>query len=238
MGLLEIRSLRTGYHRAPVVWDLDLAVETGEIVALLGANGAGKTTSLLAACGYLPILGGSVHFDGKPVRFGHGHRLARRGLALVPEHRTLIASLTVADNLRLVHPRPRDPYELFPELVPLQNRKAGLLSGGEQQMLAIARAFASSPKLLVVDELSLGLAPLVVARLMEAVREMARSDGTSVLIVEQHVQRVLEVADRGAVMVHGRKVIDAPAAELRADRKLVEASYLGDAVLATRDIND
>jgi branched-chain amino acid transport system ATP-binding protein len=233
--LLALEALTAGYGDLAVVRDLDLHVGEGEIVALLGPNGAGKTTTLLTACGFLAPLAGTVRVAGRPLSSGHPSEAARRGVALVPEDRSLFFDLTVQENLRVgSHGRRkpvRDVLEFFPELVDLSKRRAGLLSGGQQQMLAIARGLAAQPKLLVVDEMSLGLAPLIVQRLLGLMREVVSATDTAVLLVEQHVHLALTVADRAYVLSHGELALQGSAAELRDRRELVEVSYLGEAAL-------
>ena len=234
--LLQADGLVAGHDGVPVVHGVDLAVRAGEVVVLLGANGAGKSTTLLTISGLLPALGGKVAFTGKDVtqrRRGTAAavRLARAGLCHVPEDRGLFADLTVAEHLRLSHPRKRGPdgdvvLGRFPALARLADRRAGLLSGGEQQMLALARGLASRPRVLLVDELSLGLAPLVVQDLMPVLRQIADEDGVGVLVVEQHVQLALSVADRAYLMRRGRIALSGPASELAARLDEVEANYL------------
>lgn len=237
--LLDIQNLSSGYSGVPVVRGLNLHVDAGEVVALLGPNGAGKTTTLLTTSGLLKVLEGSVDVLGEPTTFGAPHKTARRGLAHVPEDRSLFFGLTVQENLRLGLRGSRSDQaagyeralELLPALRPLMNRRAGLLSGGEQQMLAMARALVSGPKLLLVDEMSLGLAPIIVERLLPIVRDIADQTGAGVLIVEQHVHLALEVADRAYVMSHGEIVLQGAASELMERQDLLEASYLGGDVL-------
>jgi branched-chain amino acid transport system ATP-binding protein len=225
--IIETRELRAGYGDVPVVHDLNVRVEAGEIVALLGANGAGKTTALLTIAGALPALGGQVVLAGRPAP-GSLHHRARSGIAIVTDDRSIFRELTVAENLRLGDGDPQDAVAIFPALQPLMSRKAGLLSGGEQQMLGIGRALARKPKVLLADELSLGLAPIIVKNLLAAVRAAADA-GTAVILVEQQVRLVLDVCDRGYVLDRGRVKISGTAAELRARRHEIEKTYLSDA---------
>ena len=229
--LLEIGDLSAGYDRATVVRGLNLRVAAGEVVALLGPNGAGKTTTLRVVSGIVRPMAGRVSVLGRDAVRSSPYRIARAGVAHVAEGRNVFFDLTVREHFRLGHRGEcldaQRAYEYFPKLRELADRRAGLLSGGEQQMLALARALARAPKLLLVDELSLGLAPVIVEKLLPVVRDYATETGAGVLLVEQHVELALDVADRGIVMSHGEVVLERDARALRADRQLLAASYLG-----------
>jgi branched-chain amino acid transport system ATP-binding protein len=231
-ALLECRALKAGYDGVATVRDLDLRVDAGEVVALLGPNGAGKTTTLLTISGLLPKIAGGVRVLGADVSPRRAHQVARRGLAHVLEDRGLFFGLTARENLRLGRRVGKaDLHRVlsyFPALEPLLDRRAGLLSGGEQQMLALARALVGEPRLLLVDELSLGLAPIVVERLLPVIRDIARYTGAGALLVEQHVQMALTIADRAYILIHGELALEGPATELVDRRELLEVSYLGE----------
>jgi branched-chain amino acid transport system ATP-binding protein len=231
---LAVRDLFAGYRGVPVVRELNLEVRPGEVVALLGPNGAGKTTTLETIAGLNRPISGTVELSGENVAGKPAHVLARRSLALVPEGRALFPGLTVREHLRLAGGRRQragreeELLEMLPELRKCLGRKAGLLSGGEQQMLAVGRALVTRPRLLLVDEMSLGLAPVIVERLLPILRRAADQLGSSVLFVEQHVALALEISDRAYVLTHGRIRLEGPAAELRERRELLAASYLGE----------
>jgi branched-chain amino acid transport system ATP-binding protein len=238
-ALIDLVGMSSGYGGVPVVRGINLHVGPGEVVALLGPNGAGKTTTLLTISGILRLLDGSATVLGSPVVYGSPHKMARRGMGHVPEDRSLFFGLTVAENLKLglrgSKQNTREAFDraltLLPALRPLMDRHAGLLSGGEQQMLAVGRAIVAQPKVLMVDEMSLGLAPIIVERLLPIMRSVADETGIGVLLVEQHIHMALTVADRAYVMNHGEIVLEGSGAELSGRRDLLEASYLGDTVL-------
>ena len=231
-GSLELAGLTAGYDRAPVVRDLSLTVSPGEVVALIGANGAGKTTTLRTISGLVKPMGGFVRLDGDDLAGVSPVARVHRGIVHVPQGRGIFFGLTVSEHLRLDGLRDSSAQEAafahFPALRSLAGRRAGLLSGGEQQMLAIVRALIRQPRVLLLDELSLGLAPVIVERLLPVVREFASTHGTAVLLVEQHVHLALEIADRGYVLSHGELVASDSAERLRADNALLTASYLGE----------
>ncbi len=222
--LLEARGLSAGYGALAAVRDLDLTLRAGEVVALLGANGAGKTTTILTLSGALAPLGGELRWQGRPTR-APLERRTRDGLGLVLEERSVFTRLTVAENLNVGRGAPEVALELFPELRPHLRRRAGLLSGGQQQMLTVARALAARPHALLIDELSLGLAPALVQRLLEAVRAAA-AGGVGLLLVEQHVRQALAVADRAYVLRRGRVVLEGATADLATRVDEIERMYL------------
>jgi branched-chain amino acid transport system ATP-binding protein len=238
MALLEVTGLRAGYGRLPVIFGIEITVEEGEIVALLGLNGAGKTTTLRAISGMIPVMAGTVRFAGEDVTGQPAERITRRGLLHVPEGRGIFPNLRVDESLRLsaalakldaaeAGRRVEEAFATFPSLERRRTQAAGTLSGGEQQMLALARALIWKPRLLMVDEMSQGLAPAIVDRLFEIVGAF-RDNGTALLLVEQFVTRALAVADRAYVVEKGEVGYSGTAAALAADEEFVRSSYLGD----------
>jgi len=227
----------TGGRGPTVVFrDLDLAVQAGTVLALLGPNGAGKSTLLLSLAGLLPARSGEARVDGVALRNGNAVAASRAGVVLVPDNRSLFTTLTVEENLAVARqrggPAPRELVEVFPALEKRWRLAAGALSGGEQQMLAMARALIQQPKVLLVDEMSMGLAPLVVEALFDTVRKIARDHGAAIVLVEQHVKLALEVADEAAVLNRGAIVLQGPAQELGQDPKTLERAYLGELEVA------
>ncbi|WP_395676095.1 ABC transporter ATP-binding protein [Inquilinus sp.] len=237
MNLLEVEDLTVAYGPIAAVRGVGLTVAAGEIVAMLGANGAGKSTTLQAITGLLPVRRGRVVFDGQPVTGRATEQIVRLGMTLVPEGRRIFASMTVEENLRIGAAVRRDGADaarvrdemltLFPILAARRLQTAGTLSGGEQQMLAIARALMSQPKLLLLDEPSLGLAPQVVDSIFDLLVELRRR-GLTLLVVEQNVHMALEIADRAYVIAHGEVAMSGTARELLASDE-VERAYLGHA---------
>lgn len=236
--ILELRELRAGHDGVEAVRKINLTVAPGEIVALLGPNGAGKTTILETISGLARLMGGEVLFDGTSTCKVPAHLLARRGLALVPDSRGIFHQLSAAENLQLA-PRPASAPEVdemldqFAALRGLLSRRAGLLSGGEQQMLALAKALLGKPKLLMIDEMSHGLAPVVVERLFPIISRASARTGMSVLLVEQHVPTALQIASRACVLNHGRVVLEGSTSELAQNPKKVEDAYFGTTTAST-----
>jgi sulfate-transporting ATPase len=223
-AVLEAEGLRAGYGNVEIVRDIALRVDQGEVVALLGPNGAGKTTTISTLSGELRALGGEVRFLGART-IAPLHVRARKGLGVVSQERAVLMDLTVRENLRVSRCEIDRALELFPELESHVERRVGLLSGGQQQMLALARCLARQCRLLLVDELSLGLAPLVVDRLLRSVRAAA-DQGTAVLLVEQHIHKALSVADRVLVMARGTIALEGKASDLRSRLDDIQDAYL------------
>lgn len=233
--VLKCTDLDAGYTNGrPCVRNFDLELMPGEVLALLGPNGAGKTTVLMTLAGLLPSLNGRIEIADRVVKAGHARSASQAGLVLVPDDRSLFTGLTVEENLRLAVASRRawsaersSMLELFPALGDRMKVQAGALSGGEQQMLAIARALLQHPTVLLIDELSMGLAPVIVERLLPIVRTVADTTGAAVILVEQHVQLALAVADTALVLRHGTNVLQGDAAALAATPQVIEDAYLG-----------
>jgi len=235
MTLLKTQDLRVAYGNVVAVKGIDLTVGAGELVCLIGANGAGKSTTLKALAGIQPVAGGAVQYQGESITRLPAHRRAARGLALVPEGRGIFRRLTVQENLLLGAYTRRDAeairedldhaYSLFPRLAERRDQIAGTLSGGEQQMVAMARALMSRPKLLLLDEPSMGLSPIMVQKIFEIIRRIA-SEGVTLLLVEQNARLALQLSQRGYVMEGGRIVLADVATELLANPQ-VQQAYLG-----------
>lgn len=234
-ALLELRGVRGGYGPVNVLQGLDLEVAEGEVAVILGANGAGKTTTLRAICGMLDKIQGEVFFDGSSIVKRSTQAIARAGIAHVPQGRGTFGDLSVDENLRLGAISRKDKgvasdlerwYEAFPRLAERRTQAAGSMSGGEQQMLAIARALMSRPRLLLLDEPSLGLAPLITKDLFERLGEINRSEGLTMMVVEQNATLALAIAHRGYVLETGSIVATGDAASLSADED-VRKAYLG-----------
>jgi len=231
--MLNLTRVDAGYGNIKVLFDISLSVEEGEVVVLLGANGAGKSTVLKTICGDVVATAGSVTYDGEDITELSPEEVVRRGIVHVPEGREIFPASTVSENLRLgsyTAPETADEilewvYELFPRLRERNQQKAGTLSGGEQQMLAIGRGLMADPDLLLLDEVSLGLAPVIVEDVFEAIDQIA-GEGKTVLLVEQNLYNALEVADRGYLLESGEIKLEGPVEKIAENDRLKEA-YLG-----------
>ncbi|CDR11562.1 ABC transporter ATP-binding protein [Streptomyces iranensis] len=235
-ALLEVEDLRVAYGKIEAVKGISFSVEAGQVVTLIGTNGAGKTTTLRTLSGLLQPLGGEIRFDGKPLRGVPAHKIVALGLAHSPEGRHIFPRLSIAENLQLgaflrkdadgIAADIRYAYELFPILGERRTQAAGTLSGGEQQMLAMGRALMSRPKLLMLDEPSMGLSPIMMQKIMQTIAEL-KSQGTTILLVEQNAQAALSLADQGHVMEIGKIVLSGTGETLLHDES-VRKAYLGE----------
>lgn len=235
MSLLEVTDLHVSYGDTDVLFGVDLTINEGEIIAIVGSNGAGKTTLLRALACLEPVKSGSVRLEGADISNMPTHQAVEKGIVYVPEGRRLFPRLSIRTNLELgaftQHARPHMAetldtiYSLFPILKQRENQLAGTLSGGEQQMCAIGRGLMSRPRLLMIDEVSLGLAPVIVSKVYEAIAEIRRI-GTTVILVEQNVRAAFQAADRGYVINHGKVALEGPSSELN-DNPEVKKAYLG-----------
>ena len=230
-AVLEAQGLTCGYGKIVAVRDFDFEVGAGEVMAILGPNGAGKTTLMMTLAGLLPRLGGEVRLAGDALPNGKPGVANMSGLVLVPDNRALFTTLTVRENVEIAKVKGQnnvdDVLDLFPALHKRLKLKAGSLSGGEQQMLAMARGLVQQPKAFLIDEMSMGLAPIIVEELLPIVRRVADDTGAAVVLVEQHVNLALEVADSAIVLVHGDVSLRGSADDLRNDPTRLEAAYLG-----------
>lgn len=233
---LEITHLHAWYGESHILHDVNFSVNQGEVVTLLGRNGAGRTTTLRAIMGLTGARKGSIKINGTEVINSPTHKIAHLGVGYCPEERGIFSSLSAEENLMLPPSVSKtdkgmsieEIYDMFPNLKERRASQGTRLSGGEQQMLALAGALLADPKIVMIDEMSLGLAPIIVEQLLPTVRRIADERGMGVLLVEQHVVAALSVADRGYVLAHGEVVAEGPAEQLRRDAELLEASYLGD----------
>ncbi len=235
MTLLELRQVVAGYGNIKALKSVDLSVPAGSVVSLIGANGAGKTTTMKAIMGLLPMESGEILFQGKSLKGTPVYEVVRQGISLVPEGRSILARMTVLENLEMGAYQRTDReitqdiqkvFERFPILEERKSQFGGTLSGGQQQMLAIGRALMSRPKLLLLDEPSMGLAPLVVADIFRVIQEISQT-GTTILLVEQNVRQALKIADYAYVMETGKVVLHGKASEIIHDPRVMEA-YLGE----------
>lgn len=234
--MLRVDRLTVGYDSVPVIFDVSFSVQEGELVSIVGSNGAGKSTILRTISGLLKPFSGTIEFMGHRIDKLPAHQIVKLGIANVPEGRHVLGKMSVKDNLLMgaytindkieIQRLLGEMYELFPRLKERENQKAETMSGGEQQMLAIARALMSKPKLLLVDEMSLGLMPLMVDKVLEVLKEVNKKKGLTILMVEQKVQEALEIADRGYILQTGRIVAQGTGRELL-ESDLVKKAYLG-----------
>lgn len=234
--MLRLSNLTAGYDTVPVIFNISLEVAESELVAIVGSNGAGKSTILKTISGLLKPFSGEIEFLGKKIHKLTPHEIVKLGIAHVPEGRHIFAKMTVKDNLLMgaytikdekkIHKLLQDIYDLFPRLKERENQKSETLSGGEQQMLAIARALMADPKLLLVDEMSLGLMPVMVDKVLETLKKINVEKKVAILLVEQKVQEALEIADRGYVIQTG-KIVAADSATALLNSELVRKAYLG-----------
>ena len=228
---LACTGLAGGWGSLTAFHAVDLTIDAGTVHAVLGPNGAGKTTLMLTLAGLLPTHHGAISLDGVALRSGQATAVSKAGMVLVPDNRELFTTLTVEENLRVAAgrrgPDPRSMLDLFPALEPRWTLRAGALSGGEQQMLAMARGLIQQPKVLLVDELSMGLAPIIVERLFSAIQQVAADTGCAVVFVEQYVSLALDVADSVTVLNRGAVVMSGSAKDIASQPELLEDSYLG-----------
>ena len=230
-ALLETSNLNVGYGALAVGRNINMAVEPGKVTCVLGPNGAGKTTLLLTLAGFLEPLGGELRVNGVAQKRANAQKMNQDGVVLIPDTRALFTQLNPVENLKLAYRKGGktvdEVLDLFPSLRERSRIKSGMLSGGEQQMLAMGRGIVQGPKVLLIDEMSMGLAPVIVEQLVPLVRQVADETGAGVVLVEQHVRLALEVADQAVVMVHGDVVLQESAATLKANPRLMEDAYLG-----------
>lgn len=234
--MLRVKNLTTGYDGVAVVFDVSISVDEGELVAIVGSNGAGKSTILRTISGLLKPIAGEIEFLGKPIHRLTAHDIVRLGIAHVPEGRHVFGKMSVKDNLLMgaytlkdrtkINKLLSEVFELFPRLKEREDQKAETLSGGEQQMLAIGRALMVDPKLILVDEMSLGLMPIMVDKVLDTLKQINEEKRVAILLVEQKVQEALEIADRGYVLQTGRIVAHGSGKELL-ESELVKKAYLG-----------
>lgn len=233
--MLKVKNIRTGYDNVPVLFDVSFEVKKGEVVSIVGSNGAGKTTILRAISGILKPFSGEIEFMGERIDNIPAHKIVERGIAHVPEGRHVFGKMTIQDNLLLgaytmksqdkIEKTLKDVFEIFPRLEERKYQKAETMSGGEQQMLAIARGLMSNPKLLLIDEMSLGLMPILVDKLLDILKEIS-SRGMTILFVEQKVQEALEIADKGYILQTGKILTQGTGEELL-ESDLVRKAYMG-----------